>query len=338
MAVVKQDSYNDYAENVYLEPITSTPAVNRRRGPANKDNMQIFKLADENQMGGLSNLMGGGRLNDNNNNNHNGQDQMLSDNEADMLIEEGGPSYASSTVAAAEEPFANMRTHAARMEVTPKRKLGDVHSEFQAMKRAKKRADYLEATSAGVQQLSPPTPVHNAVQQKSSPRACKGKKYLEFIKQSKNSATAAPTTPPSPPPLVFKSKEGTSAAAPVVGPNIAQMSVIKRAVQQPKQIIVMQQVGFPHNGYCKPQPVEIEEEVEVANRQKRGMEVREEIIEDDKEKSEQNNSKLFDASDFELDSKITALPALSLDTYLTRKRETKKKKKIGGKKSGKRCL
>lgn len=43
------------------------------------------------------------------------------------------------------------------------------------------------------------------------------------------------------------------------------------------------------------------------------------------------DSKLFDASDFDLEEKIRALPALSLDKYLSRKRETKKKKKINAK-------
>lgn len=43
------------------------------------------------------------------------------------------------------------------------------------------------------------------------------------------------------------------------------------------------------------------------------------------------NMKLFDASDFDLEEKIKALPALSLDKYLLRKRDTKKKKKINSK-------
>lgn len=44
-----------------------------------------------------------------------------------------------------------------------------------------------------------------------------------------------------------------------------------------------------------------------------------------------DSSKMFDASDFDLEEKIKALPALNLDDYLARKRETKKtKKKIGG--------
>lgn len=43
------------------------------------------------------------------------------------------------------------------------------------------------------------------------------------------------------------------------------------------------------------------------------------------------NSKLFDASDFDLEDKIKSLPALSLDKYLMKKRETKKKKKINPK-------
>lgn len=39
----------------------------------------------------------------------------------------------------------------------------------------------------------------------------------------------------------------------------------------------------------------------------------------------------FDASDFDLDKKINELPCLNLDEYLTKKKDTKKKKKIKGK-------
>lgn len=38
----------------------------------------------------------------------------------------------------------------------------------------------------------------------------------------------------------------------------------------------------------------------------------------------------FDASDFDLDKKINELPCLDLDEYLTKKKDTKKKKKIKG--------
>lgn len=41
--------------------------------------------------------------------------------------------------------------------------------------------------------------------------------------------------------------------------------------------------------------------------------------------------KLFDASDFDLDKKINELPCLNLDEYLAKKKDTKKKKKIKGK-------
>lgn len=44
-------------------------------------------------------------------------------------------------------------------------------------------------------------------------------------------------------------------------------------------------------------------------------------------------NKFFDANDFDLEEKIKALPGRSLDKYLSRKRDTKKKKKINGKRS-----
>ena len=39
--------------------------------------------------------------------------------------------------------------------------------------------------------------------------------------------------------------------------------------------------------------------------------------------------KLFDASDFDLDTKIEALPALSLEDYLIKRKDVKKKRKLG---------
>lgn len=50
-------------------------------------------------------------------------------------------------------------------------------------------------------------------------------------------------------------------------------------------------------------------------------------------KDELATMKYFDASDFDLEEKIKALPGRSLDSYLSRKRDTKKKKKINGKRS-----
>lgn len=334
----------------------------RRRG--GKNNIQLFKLADENQMGGLSNLMGCGGgldrgLNDNNNNKTHGDG--LSDE--DLIIEEGATS--------AVLNFANMRTHAARMEVTPKRKLTDVHSEFQAMKRAKKRADDFEvavAESTGKQQ-------QEIVGQK-SPRACKGKKYLEFIKSNKTVAAAATATSVSQLQTAGPMGNGQASAS-------TSTVMVKKVLQPQPQQIIVQQVGFPHNGYCKPQPVmivkapvvkaeqeeegdedEYEKKILPKKQVKQMMDISTDrrknngsggeggVIKVDQSKEEraagapapvveqpikvqgegepQNNGKLFDASDFELDSKIGALPALSLDMYLTRKRETKKKKKIGG--------
>lgn len=293
--------------------------VARRRGL--KNNMPFFKLADENQMGGLSNLIGGTglivKMNDNNNNNMVGQEPASDD---DLIIDES---------AAAEEPFANMRTHAARMLVTPKRKL-DVHSEFQAMKRAKKRADYLESAVAASAVNQEPIPMAG---QKSS-RACKGKKYLEFIKQNKTvpASTVAPVSSASKVLNDLGSQERFD--------EVKLTHEMTRMPRQQQHPFVVQAIGFPHNGYCKPQPTEVQVRHVLVKAHKTTRDVGSTGTKSEteghrakEEKLEPNNGKLFDASDFELDSKIIALPALSLDTYLMRKRETKKKKKIGKGKS-----
>lgn len=46
-----------------------------------------------------------------------------------------------------------------------------------------------------------------------------------------------------------------------------------------------------------------------------------------------NDAKKFNANDFELEEKIKALPARNLDRYLSRKRETKNRKKVGSKRT-----
>lgn len=298
----------------YVDP---TAHVARRRGL--KNNMPFFKLADENQMGGLSNLIGGAgiivKMNDNNNNNMVGQELASND---DLIIDES---------AAAEEPFANMRTHAARMQVTPKRKL-DLHSEFQAMKRAKKRADYLESAVAASTANQEPMAI--AVQKSS--RACKGKKYLEFIKHSKTMAASTVVSASSP--------------VAVLDDLVAdELEPTHKMTKMPRQQhpIVVKAVGFPHNGYCKPPEVWVRPAVVPASKTTRDISAQDngsvgeksetEGYRVEEEKLGPKYGKLFDASDFELDSKIIALPALSLDTYLMRKRETKKKKKIGKGKS-----
>lgn len=128
---------------------------------------------------------------------------------------------------------------------------------------------------------------------KKSARACKGKRYLEFMNSGKISPSAK------------KLK--------VHHPN----SPTLKAAYDRDFTDYRPQYSTADHMYASP-----DESAKSDNRKTDGSEIG---------ACDTGDSKLFDASDFDLEEKIRALPSLSLDKYLSRKRETKKKKKINSK-------
>ncbi len=85
-------------------------------------------------------------------------------------------------------------------------------------------------------------------------------------------------------------------------------------------------VNFPHNSYCKPetQYVKVEKNSD--------EEPNERPFGNPQDFIEGSTGRRYDATNFNLDEKIRALPGLDLDEYLMKKKESKKKKKINSKK------
>jgi hypothetical protein len=150
-------------------------------------------------------------------------------------------------------------------------------------------------------------------QQKSS-RSCKGKRYQEFM-----------TGKMSPKKTKVKTSTGFKGAA-----GKSMDSVALPAVNNSTNT-------FPHNGYCKPTGAELvtdDETPEMARKQNASKIVTNLEAQFEQVQPQNGNDmakNMYNTSDFNLEGKILSLPCLGLDSYLSRKRETKKKKKISGK-------
>lgn len=153
--------------------------------------------------------------------------------------------------------------------------------------------------------------INPAVVKKSS-RACKGKRYLEFMNARKHI------------PFARKSKSrstSTSSASlsPTEHPRNGKMNATNSIASRK-----MDYESFANHTATISMPMAPNKIVDsVMNGGKLLTDVKDEL----------STNKFFDANDFDLEEKIKALPARSLDKYLSRKRDTKKKKKISGKRS-----
>lgn len=147
-----------------------------------------------------------------------------------------------------------------------------------------------------------------------STRACKGKRYLEFMNARKYN------------PIARKSKSrstSTSSASlsptehPRNGKSFSNATANSNASRK-MDYETFDHLYANHNVNSMPMPTPSNKYAEtVVNGGK--------LLAD--------AMKLFDANDFDLEAKIKALPRRSLDKYLSRKRDTKKKKKCNGKRS-----
>lgn len=121
---------------------------------------------------------------------------------------------------------------------------------------------------------------------KKSARACKGKRYKEFMQTGKITT------------CVRKQKTMTNGGfykSEQLSPNKAEFESLDHMYASPAKLARYDDDAKMMNGISS---------------------------------ADAANLKRFDASDFDLEEKIRALPALSMEKYLSRKRDTKKKKKI----------
>ncbi|KAG5680478.1 hypothetical protein PVAND_009986 [Polypedilum vanderplanki] len=129
-------------------------------------------------------------------------------------------------------------------------------------------------------------------------RACKGKRYEQFMTPTK------------------KATKQKNTSAPLSSP-------------------IATSVHFPHNGYCKPQELSPTNGTKVHhnnNYRYQQQQTHENDSSDEMAHSpESDDINQGDANDFKLNDKIMTLPSLDLEDYLNRKKAMKKKKKFSHK-------
>lgn len=107
--------------------------------------------------------------------------------------------------------------------------------------------------------------------------------------------------------------------------NLYQQFMIPTVKKNRAKQSTQSSANFPHNGYCKPEvhPVKIEKNSDDEPNDRQFANPQDFI--------DGATNRRYDATNFNLDEKIRALPGLDLDEYLMKKKESKKKKKINSK-------
>lgn len=206
----------------------------------------------------------------------------------------------------ANEPFTNMRDHAAKMQQNSINTMLHIKSELNSGKRKHQNNDHflsphkkfytetivdmnaVERDNSGI----PTTEMTDYDRydyiddyNKKSSRACKGKRYQEFMTTGK-------------------------------------------LQQTPKKMKVKTSTYLPHNGVASMKKLDISQFKIDNNDDLHGGHDREKMTSALSPDSD-GAVKLYDASDFHLEDKIKQLPSLNLEIFLAKKRETKKKKRVG---------
>lgn len=277
-----------------------------------QQNVGFFKFADEAHMGGLSSLM---ISNDpkhdqtvihNNNNNNNVGEEYSSDSSIEKTA------YFSSQITSSRtEPFSNMKDHAAKMQlIKNKRKTNDLKrkSEFDNNFDKAKRKAIENKRSELEKRLT--------INDVTAPAANDDDKKFRPIVENYSIFDIEPDDGSKKSPRSCKGKRYQEFMS-----STKQNPVMKKVKQKTNAI-------FPHNGYCKQidyfDPNDVKSDLEQ-------IKINSTRIAAEMTNLPDSPSKMFDASDFDLDVKIMSLNALDIDTYLTRKKEPKKKKKINSK-------
>lgn len=137
---------------------------------------------------------------------------------------------------------------------------------------------------------------------KKSSRACKGKRYMEFMNAQRAN------------PIIKKCKQRTSSSS-SSGISISPVENLSRSAKTENGITRKMSDCEPFHcqvpNECPSKRLKAEQTNDHTN----------------------DNNKFFDANDFDLEEKIKALPSRNLDKYLSRKRDTKKKKRSTGRRS-----
>lgn len=147
---------------------------------------------------------------------------------------------------------------------------------------------------------------------KKSSRACKGKRYMEFMNAQKLSMIGKRT----------KSHSTSSASFASLSPTQLHARSFKKSLSYSPAVQKLDYDTFDHlyanqSATILPSNAAIKNEIDAFGKT-----------------VSPNENRKFDVTEFELEQKINALRPHGLDEYLVRKQDTKKKKKVTEKRSG----
>lgn len=156
---------------------------------------------------------------------------------------------------------------------------------------------------------------------KKSSRACKGKRYMEFMNAQKLNVIGKRTKPRT------TSTSSSLSSSPTQQSHHHMRSLKKSmsyspAVQKFEYDHTFDHLYANHSAIIMPSTAAIKNETDAVDKS----------IAHENPLSPNDNRK-FDVTEFELEQKINALRAHNLDEYLVRKQDTKKKKKVNDKRS-----
>lgn len=156
---------------------------------------------------------------------------------------------------------------------------------------------------------------------KKSSRACKGKRYLEFMNAQKINMIAKRTKPRT---------TSTSSSTSLSPTQPIHMRTLKKSLSCSPAVQKLDYDTFDHL-YANHSATIISSAAATKNET--------DVAGDGSTAKEENavsptDARKFDVTEFELEQRINALPAHNLDEYLVRKQDTKKKKKVNEKRSG----
>lgn len=155
---------------------------------------------------------------------------------------------------------------------------------------------------------------------KKSSRACKGKRYMEFMNAQKLSVIGKRTKPRT---VSASSATSLSPIQPMHVRSFKKSLSCSQAVQK-LDYDTFDHLYANHSANILPSAAAIKNETDAIDKASPNK---------DYNGASPSDSRKFDVTEFELDEKINALRAHNLDEYLARKQDTKKKKKVSEKRT-----
>lgn len=156
---------------------------------------------------------------------------------------------------------------------------------------------------------------------KKSSRACKGKRYMEFMNAQKVNVIGKRTKPRT---TSTSSSTSLSPTQPLHVRSYKKSLSCSQAVQK-LDYDTFDHLYANHSATILPSTAVIKNETDAVDKLASNK---------DEHLASPNDNRKFDVTEFELEQKINALNAHNLDEYLVRKQDTKKKKKPSEKRSG----